>query len=352
MEARAQLCKRGQRVQSAARIAGEQFFVGRDQIAIRFAVGTSHASAQLVQIRQTIVLCRMDDDCIHIRNIHTRFDNRGRDENIVVVVDKRFQAFFHFARRHLSVCNHSACFGTKAQYSVFNAGQHLNAVANHIYLSVALHLQLNSLFDDVFIIERNTLCHNGIAIGRWGVDDAQIACTKQRELQGTRNRCGGQCQYIYVGAKGFEFLFDSHAKLLFFVNDEQSEIFPQYLFAHQLVCTHQYVYFSVFEVGEYLFYLFGRFASAEVFNPHREIAEAFAEGVVVLHSEHGSGHQYCHLLAIGSCLEGSAHRHFGLTKTHIAADKAVHWHGAFHIVLDVQGGFGLVGGVFVEEGRL
>ena len=118
------------------------------------------------------------------------------------------------------------------------------------------------------------------------------------------------------------------------------------------MCTHQYVYFSVFEVGKQFFHLLWRFASAEVFNPHREIAEAFAEGVVVLHGEYGGRHQYCHLLAVGSRFEGCAHRHFGLTKTYIAADQSIHRHGAFHIVLDVQGGFRLVGGVFVEEGCL
>ena len=114
----------------------------------------------------------------------------------------------------------------------------------------------------------------------------------------------------------------------------------------------QNVYLALLQVGEYLFDLFGALASAQVLYAHGEVAKAFAEGIVVLHSEHGRGHQYSHLLAVRSGFEGGTHRHLGLTKSHVAAHQSVHGHGALHIVLDVQGGFGLIGCIFVEEGCL
>ena len=69
----------------------------------------------------------------------------------------------------------------------------------------------------------------------------------------------------------------------------------------------------------------------------------------MLHCQHGGRYQYSHLFAVRGSFKGGTHCHFGLAKTHIAAHQSVHWHRTFHVVLDVQGSFGLVGRIFVEE---
>ena len=69
----------------------------------------------------------------------------------------------------------------------------------------------------------------------------------------------------------------------------------------------------------------------------------------MLESEDGGGYKDGSLLAVGGGLEGGSHSHFRLTEAYVAADKAIHRHRAFHIAFDIGGGFGLIGGVFVEE---
>ena len=110
--------------------------------------------------------------------------------------------------------------------------------------------------------------------------------------------------------------------------------------------------FAFFEFLQDFGLLFGRLESVEVFDGDGEAVEAFCEGVVVLQSQHGGGHQNGHLLRVAAGLEGGAHGHFGLAEAHVAAHEAVHRVLAFHVALHVVGGFQLVGGVLVDERSL
>ncbi len=71
----------------------------------------------------------------------------------------------------------------------------------------------------------------------------------------------------------------------------------------------------------------------------------------MLHRQNGRRYQHDHLFAVAYGLEGGANGDFGFAKTHIAANQAVHRVRLFHVVLDVVGGLGLVGRVFVNKGR-
>lgn len=62
-------------------------------------------------------------------------------------------------------------------------------------------------------------------------------------------------------------------------------------------------------------------------------------------NEHG------HLLAVLHGLEGGPDGDFGLAEAHVAAHEPVHGHGLLHIALDGLGRGGLIGSVFVLEGR-
>ena len=73
------------------------------------------------------------------------------------------------------------------------------------------------------------------------------------------------------------------------------------------------------------------------------------ECLVVLIGEHRGGHHHRHLLGVACRLEGSAHRHLGLSEAHVAAYQTVHGSRCFHVGLHVVGGFELVGGVLIEE---
>ena len=83
----------------------------------------------------------------------------------------------------------------------------------------------------------------------------------------------------------------------------------------------------------------------------RHVGQTLAEGVVVLHGEHGGGHQHGHLLAVAHGLERRSDGDFGLAEAHVAANETVHRVVALHIGLHLGQGLDLVGGVFVDERR-
>lgn len=69
----------------------------------------------------------------------------------------------------------------------------------------------------------------------------------------------------------------------------------------------------------------------------------------MLERQDGGGDEDGNLFAIGDRLEGSADGYLCLAEADVAADETVHRLSELHVVLDVVGGFELVGGVFVDE---
>ena len=67
----------------------------------------------------------------------------------------------------------------------------------------------------------------------------------------------------------------------------------------------------------------------------------------MLKSQYRGGYQNGHLFAVGYGFKGSAHGNFGFAKPYVATNKAVHGFVAFHVAFYQNGGFGLVGGIFV-----
>ena len=94
-----------------------------------------------------------DKDGVYVRYIHSGLDDGCREEDVVVVVDERFETLFHFSGRQLSVGGDDSCFRAEFLYLPLDAGKHLNAVIDDEDLSVTSHLQVDSLFDDIFVID-------------------------------------------------------------------------------------------------------------------------------------------------------------------------------------------------------
>ncbi len=144
-------------------------------------------------------------------------------------------------------------------------------------------------------------------------------------------------------------LFDRNAEFLLLVDYQQSQVFELHVLAYQLVGAHDDVDLALGQVGEYLAGFLGRAGARQVLDAHGEVAQALAEGGVVLEGEHSRGHQHGHLLAVGGCLERRAYRDLGLAEAHVAAYQAVHGALAFHVGLDGPCRRELVGSVLVDK---
>ena len=116
--------------------------------------------------------------------------------------------------------------------------------------------------------------------------------------------------------------------------------------------ANEYIYLAFGEVGGYLSHILGLAGAAEIFHPHGEVAQAVAEGGIVLKCEHRGGHQHCSLLAVDGSFEGSTDGYFSLAEAHVAAYQAVHRAFALHIGFHGIGSLELVGGIFVDKRSL
>ena len=121
---------------------------------------------------------REDKDGVYVRYVYSGLDDGCREENVVVVVDERFEPLFHLSGRQLSVGGDDSCFGAEFPDLPLDAGKHLNAVIDDEDLTVTSHLQVNSFFDDIFVVDGDEFCLNRITVGRWRSHDTQVACAK------------------------------------------------------------------------------------------------------------------------------------------------------------------------------
>ena len=132
-----------------------------------------------MQVSQTVVLRREDEHRVDVRDIDTRLDDRGGDEDVVIVIDKILQSLCDLVGRHLSVGNHHTCLGTQPVQPVLNALQHIYPVADDEHLPVARHLNIYRLLDDILVVERDALGDHGIAVRRRSGHYAQVARAEQ-----------------------------------------------------------------------------------------------------------------------------------------------------------------------------
>ena len=248
MYAAAQFRKVLNGLQAPARIGAERVKRRSHQVAERFAIASPNASAKLVQVAQSEVLRVDNNDSVHIGHIDSRFDNGGGQQHIVFVIQKIGNNGFQLFRIHLPV-RHSdaniANFAFKQRFHLINI---LNAVVDDKNLSVAAHFVIDGFFHH-FHIECMHFGLHRIAVGRGSINGGKIARTHQRKLQRARNGRGGHRECIDIAFQLFKFFFNRHAKLLFFVDDEQTQIVELNVFSHQPMRSDDNIYFPVFQFG-------------------------------------------------------------------------------------------------------
>src|SRR5579875_4009397 len=123
-------------------------------------------------------------------------------------------------------------------------------------------------------------------------------------MQGTRDRRSRHCQHIDFLPKTFETLFMLHTETLFFVNNDQPQIFKLHIGAEQPMRTDEDVDATFFQPFDNASLLAGRAEATETFHSEGILSQALTKGTAVLFSEHGGRHQDSDLPAVIDRLEG------------------------------------------------
>ena len=120
----------------------------------------------------------VDDNGIGIRNIDAVLNNCRRQQHIVVVVREVEHNLLQLLRLHLSVSDGDTGIRDVFMNHLGDMRQIADTVVDEIDLSIARHLEIDGICDDLRA-KGMYLRLNGIAIGRRCLDDTQVTGTDE-----------------------------------------------------------------------------------------------------------------------------------------------------------------------------
>ena len=194
------------------------------------------------------MMCIIDDDGVGIRDIDTVLHDGCGEQHVIVVVDEPHNDFLQFLGFHLSMSDgHSSI-----RHILLNEQRQFRQVTDPVvdeeHLSVTAHLELNGLSNDL-TVEGMHLGMDGIAVGRWCLDNTHVTGSHQGELQCSRNRRGTHGERIHIGLQLAQLLFRGDAELLFLINDEQPKVFELHRLTDELMRTDDNIDLSRFQIS-------------------------------------------------------------------------------------------------------
>ena len=319
------------------------------QVTESFFIAPPHTSAHLVQVTEAEVLRLVDDNGIGIGYVDATFDDGSGKQHVVIVIDEIKDYLLQFGRLHLSVSDTDTAVGNVPLYHGLQLKQIGNTVIHEEYLPVTAHLEIDGVGND-FLVEGVHFRLDGIAVRRRCLDDAQVARTHQRKLQGTGNGCSRHGQRIHIHLQLAKFLLDGDAELLLLINNQQTKVFELNVFSQDTVGTDKNIHFPFGKPFHYSLCLSSGAGTTQILHPARQAFQSLLEGLEMLIGKYGSGHQYSHLLIVRHSLESGTNSHLRLAEAHVTAHQAVHRTGTLHVGLHVGSSLTLVGGILIDEG--
>ena len=210
----------------------------------------------------------------------------------------------------------------RAQF-LFHAENVGNARTDEKDLAVAEFFAVNGLFYH-YLVKRHDKGSGRQTVNRRRSDNTQLLDPGQRHLQRARYRRGGQRQDMNIRLQCLELFLMRNAEMLFFVDNQQTEIAELNVFGQQRMGADDYFHGTVFQSLFGFGGLFGRNQAGKHSDPYRKTFHAFFEIVIMLTREQCGRHNQRHLSA-GHCHGKSrAQSNLGLAEADVAANQPVH----------------------------
>ena len=116
-------------------------------------------------------------------------------------------------------------------------------------------------------------------VHRRRADDGQITHARQAQLQGARDRRGGQGQHVNVRAHLLQALFVRHAEMLFFVDDQQAQVLETDAFGQQRMGADHNINGALAMPSRVALRVFGADKRGQVAHFDRKTAKPFGKGL-------------------------------------------------------------------------
>jgi hypothetical protein len=348
LEPGAELGRVEDRLEALAGFVGEALAPPVEQVGVGAPARSAHPAAELVQLGEPERVGAVDDDRVRVRNVEPRLDDRGADQHVCRARGEGDHHLLERALAHLAVADCEPGAGEHLAQLLGLRLDRLDPVVDIEHLPAAIELAQDRVSDQPGGCLGDPGLDRQPILGR-GLDDAQVAHTREREVQGPRDRGRGQGQHVDFAAKLLEPLLRGHPEALLLVDHDEAEVTESDVLREQAVGADHDVDRAVSEARDRRLLLPGRDEARQQRNLHRERREPLAERLMVLRGEDRRRHEHRDLLAVLDRLERGAQRDLGLAVPDVADDEAVHRPPRLHVELGFGNRAQLVGRLLVRE---
>lgn len=233
-------------IKTRHRVFGEGFVAVEEAVGVGLAVAATDATAKLIELAEAEVFDVVDNDGVGVGDVESVFDDRGRDEDVDFAANEAEHDGFELAFGHLAVADGDAGAGDETADAIGDEINAVHAVCDVIGLAATGELAEEGFADDFIAVGSNGRA-DGQAAGGWVVDERHGPDVHEGDAEGAGDGGCAHGEHVDVDAQFLEGFFVFDAELLFFVNDEEAELFEAEFLAEEGVGADDDLDGSVFE---------------------------------------------------------------------------------------------------------
>ena len=261
-----------------------------------------------------------------------------RDKDVYITFYKLAHGLFKLLLLHPAVRNRNPCLG----YNSFKFCGNLLYPVNSIVHKINLAFSFNFIFYSHPGKSLVEFCYMGLnrqPLKGWCIDNGYILSSHKCQIKRPWNRRSRKGEHIYDQAKFFKPLFVYDSKSLFFINNNQSQIFKRYVLRKEPVCTDYNICLASLETFQYILLFSFCSEPGEHCDVDRKILHPFCESSIMLFGQNSSRNKNRNLPVIHNRFKCSPESHLGLAVSYVSAKQAIHRTLIFHVIFYVAGGF-------------
>ncbi len=310
--------------------------------------GAPDAPAQLIEVGEAERLRLVDEDRVGARDVDARFDDGGRQQQVVRAALEVAHLARERARVHLAVRDDDPEMRAERVQALFDLADGGDAVVEEEDLAAARELRFDGRAHDRVGVAHDRRLHRH-ALARRRAQERQVARARHRQVERARDGCRRQRQHVRRRAQALEEFLVAHAEALLLVDDDEPEVAEGDARREDGVRADHDVARARGEALEGPLVRAARLEARDGFDPHGCAVEARGERLEVLLGEDGRRREDGGLFAVERGDVGRAHRDFRLAVARVAADQPVHRLRRGEIRLDGGDGGELVGRLLEGE---
>ena len=220
LNTRAQLVIHRECVETVVCCFAERCGLVIEEIGIGALASTTHATTQLVELAQAILICPVHDQRVGVGNIQTGLDDGGGDQHIELAFPEVDNDLLKLVLSELTVSNTHACFGYEFCDLGGNAVNAGDTVVNEEDLTFTQNLTTNSGGGLLLRIGP----HEGedrVAILRRGGQGRHFTNARDGHFKCARNGRRTHGQNVDIGLELLQCILVLHTKALLFIDDDE-----------------------------------------------------------------------------------------------------------------------------------